>query len=220
MTLRKMSFEVLIIGVVHVLVMRRAQMARQMLLVQMIEEDEIIEEELITEVAERMRQDLAMMVISHVALLEMIAQRLDVVKALFANEHCATSQANLTEGLLMLSFEMALQRRLVGELRAATITAGNHAVQSAQCKTGFLGLGRMVIDRVILRVHVALLQESLGCELPIQVSIGCDDDFVQVRSANGALLILHDESRPQGAYVTNLVVVTWTKSKVVQLRAA
>ena len=59
-----MLLQVFILGIVNVLVVVRAKMACQMLLVQMIKESQIVEEELITKVAERMRKNFSKMLIT------------------------------------------------------------------------------------------------------------------------------------------------------------
>lgn len=74
-----------------------------MLSMEMVEELPIVEEELIAEVTERMRQNLAKPIVSDVAFLEMSSERLYVVKPLFPNEHSAPFQTDLAECLLVLS---------------------------------------------------------------------------------------------------------------------
>ena len=150
----------------------------------------------------------------------MIAQCLDVIKTLLADEHSASIQTDLAESLLVLSFKMALKRCHIWELRSRTITARYYTIQCAQLKTCFLSLRCMVVDGIILRILVTFLKKTFGRKRPSEISISSDDDFVKVRSTNGTLFILHDQPGPERTRVAHFIMIARTKCKEIELRAA
>ena len=74
----------------------------------MVEESLRIEEVVIAEVTEWMRQNLSEVVVAEVALLQMHLQRLDWVEPLLTNEHSSALQTHLTKCFLVLCLHVSL----------------------------------------------------------------------------------------------------------------
>ena len=84
----------LVVVVVHLLVVVTAQVTRQMHAIQMFHERVHIEEELLAEIAPRVRQDFGATVRGGIAFLDVASQVLHVVDPLLANEHGPSLEAD------------------------------------------------------------------------------------------------------------------------------
>ena len=94
--------------------------------VEVLTEDVAVEEELFTEIAPGMRQDLSPAVTRWVAMLDVRSQLLHVVDALLANEDGAALQTDEAESFLVRGLHVAPQALLVREL-LLVLTVGDQA---------------------------------------------------------------------------------------------
>jgi len=74
-----------------------------------IEEAQIVEVELLAEVAVRVGQDLTMSIVSNITRLNMVPQGINMVQALLTSKHRPAFEADFTESLFMSSFQMSLE---------------------------------------------------------------------------------------------------------------
>ena len=100
----EVGLQACVVLVIDVLVVVRAQVARQVIAAEMFKKLHIIEEEFFAEVAIRMWQYLAELVVPEVTLLDVSAECIYVVQSLLPNKHRSSFQTNLTECLFMASF--------------------------------------------------------------------------------------------------------------------
>ena len=91
-------------------------MASHVVTVNVIEKAQVVEQELFTEVAVRMGQDVSVSFVCAVTILNVSSQSFDMVQSLLSDKHSSSFQTNLAERLFMLSFHMSLQRGYVWEL--------------------------------------------------------------------------------------------------------
>ena len=111
-----MDFERLIIVVEHISVLIDTEVTRQMHTVEMLGKTIVIEEEFFAKVAPGMRQDLSSSVTRRIAVLNVITQLLNMVDALFADEHCASLETDQTKCLLMCFLHVAPQAFIIREM--------------------------------------------------------------------------------------------------------
>ena len=116
MRLCKMDFQVLILFVIHVFVVLPAQMAGQVVAINVVEETQIVKQKLLAKVAVRMGKHVSVSAIRAVSVLNVASQCFDMVKSLFSNKNSSSFQAYLAESLFMLSFHVSLQRGHVRKL--------------------------------------------------------------------------------------------------------
>jgi len=105
----------LVVVIEHITVVLPAQVAPQMVTVEVLVKYSTIEEELLTKIAPWMRQDFCTSVTGGVSMLDVTPELLHVVDSLLADEHGAALEANQAESLLMGRFHVAAQAFLVGE---------------------------------------------------------------------------------------------------------
>lgn len=79
-----------------------------MVSIQMLEECQVVEIKLLTEVAVRMRQNLAVSIVAHITEFYVFSERLYVVEPLLSDENSPSLQANFAERFLVLGFQMPL----------------------------------------------------------------------------------------------------------------
>ena len=109
MRLRKVALKVGILSVVDILMSITTQMACQVLPVYVVDESQVIEQELLAEVAVWMRHDLSVPFVTNVSVFNVVTELLDVIQSLLTNENCSTFEANLAEGSVMCTFQMSLK---------------------------------------------------------------------------------------------------------------
>jgi hypothetical protein len=216
MGLGEVCLQVLVLFVADVLVLVSTKVAGEMVSVQVLEELQVTEEELLAEIAVRMRQDVTKLVVSYVTVLNVPSQGLDVVKALFSDEDRSTSQAHLAECLVVLGLQVALQALDVWELLVATAVV-HHAGKFSELHACPLGLAIVKVYGLVFLVLVTLALQLLFEVCPLKVPVIGDDHLFQLSLADGALLVLHDESQPEAASVADVLVATNTQGKVGQL---
>jgi hypothetical protein len=107
--LGEMDLQVGVFFIVHVLVFVTAQRTRQVQFRQVVEELQVIEQELFTEVAVRVRQNISVCLISYISKLNVLTQSLHVVNALLSDEDCASLETNFAESFTVNLLKMALQ---------------------------------------------------------------------------------------------------------------
>lgn len=90
-----------VIRVVHVFELVVAQVTRQMHPLQVVQENEVVEEVLLAEVAPGVGQDFGALFGAGVAVLNVASQLFDVVDSLLTNKDGPASEANFAECLLM-----------------------------------------------------------------------------------------------------------------------
>lgn len=73
--------------IIHVFVVVPAQMTGQVLSIQVIDENQLVEEILLTKITPRMRQYLCLLFCARVSLLNMLLELLNVVEPLFSDEY-------------------------------------------------------------------------------------------------------------------------------------
>ena len=84
-------------------------MACQMLPIEVIDEGQVIEEELLAEVAVRMWHDLSVPFVTNVTVLDVATKLLDVIQSLLSDENGSTLEANLAESSVMSALQMPLE---------------------------------------------------------------------------------------------------------------
>ncbi len=82
----KVSFQVCILLIVHVFIVIPAQMAGEVLSIQVIDENQVIEEIFLAKVTPRMGKDLCLFVCTRVSLLNMLLEELNIVEPLFSDK--------------------------------------------------------------------------------------------------------------------------------------
>ena len=121
-------------------------MASEMLSAQMVEEDLVIEEVLLAEIAPGVRQDLSLPVGAWVPVVDVISYHFDVVKALLPNEDQSTFQTDLAKGLLVLFLQVDFE--CFGRLELIMrIAAMDEALKLPH-------LGSCLVDLIILVVDL------------------------------------------------------------------
>jgi len=81
----------------------------------MILEHLIVKEELLAEVAPWVRQDLGALLRASIAVFNVTAQGLQVIRALLSDKHRASFQTNLAKGLLMIRLKMSAEALDISE---------------------------------------------------------------------------------------------------------
>jgi hypothetical protein len=123
----KVSLEVKVGIVVNVLEYVSAQVACEMHSTKMVKEQLVIEVILLAEIAPWMRQDFCLLLRAHISKLDMVLQIFDIVKLLLSNEDKPSFNTDPTESLLVVSFQMGLQRFLIVELVILLRASVDHA---------------------------------------------------------------------------------------------
>lgn len=101
--LREVGLQTRVVLVVDVLVAVSAEVAAQMLPVQVVEEDLVVEKVHMTEVAPGVGKDLSLFLTARITVKYVLLQALQRVKPLLSNENQTAFLAHLTEGALMLA---------------------------------------------------------------------------------------------------------------------
>ena len=174
-------------------VMIPAQMAGQVLPVQMINEYQLIEEVLLAEIAPGMRQDLGLLVRARVSLLDVLLQLfVNVIESLLSYKDEPAFEAYFAKSLLMLVLEVLFKCLDIIEMmiRVATVY---HALQlsklladCAHLRGLIVNVGVLVIDRKILLKLLELLKGQDGGLRNANLIADC--------LANRALFVVHDTS--------------------------
>jgi hypothetical protein len=98
------ALQVGILSVVYVLVSIAAQVASQMLPVDVVDEGQVIEQELLAEVAVWMWHDLSVSFIADVSVFDVGTELLYVIESLLPDEDCTAFEADLAEGSVVRTF--------------------------------------------------------------------------------------------------------------------
>lgn len=215
-SLGEVVLKVLVLFVIDVFVVVAAQMAGQMLSIEVLEELQVTEEELFAEVAVRVRQHVSELVVADVTVLDVASQGFHVVQALLSDEHSPSFEADFAEGLFVLGLQVALQTLLGWELLVAPAVV-NHASEVSEPHAGLLGLVVVVVDGLVFLVLLALAHQLLFEVGPLEIPVVGDNHLLQLSFADGALFVLHDESQPERAGVANVPVAADAQLKVGKL---
>jgi hypothetical protein len=148
------------------------------MLLQMVLKHEVVEEELLTEVAPRMWQDLRTLISASVSILNVVAKFRSVIDSLLSDEDCPSLEANQAKGLLVSLLEMPAKALHVGEdLRLVAVV--HQALQAAELHTSSDSRLIFVIDAVVFLVLNSFFAPSFVELLPGQLLVATDDDFVE-----------------------------------------
>jgi hypothetical protein len=192
-------------------------MARKMLSRQVVIELLIIKEVFLAEFTPGMWQYLRLFFIPWVAVVDVRSQEVNVVESLLLDEDEAALEADLAEGLLVLSLQMVLKGILGGELMSG-IALVDEALELSRVLTSLLNLLVFIIDVTVLVVSEELFFEVCLLELLIvQALTLCNQYLLAHGLADGALEVLHDEAQPQDTGVAHVLVVALTQSEVLHI---
>jgi len=183
------ALQVGIVSVVYVLVSIAAQMAGQMLPVQVVDEGQVIEEELLAEVTVWMGHDLPVLFIADVSVFDVGTELLYVIESLLSDEDCTAFEADLAEGSVVRAFQMPLERSHVRKVLSG-VAIMNQAIQRTKVQARLLRCRTMEIHSIILWVCLAIPFDLLVEKAPGKILIIRDYDLIQVSITHGALLCL------------------------------
>lgn len=137
----------------------------------MVKELVICEEELLTEVAVWMWQNLTIPVIANISEFDMFSKEFDMIETLLTDEHCSAFQANFAESLVMVCFQMPLERSNIWKLLVRVRAIVDDASQVTERQAAFLGRIIVIVHSVVLRVLLTPFLKLLVKEAPSQISI-------------------------------------------------
>jgi len=161
-----------------------------------------------------------MLVVSHVSIVDVISQVLDMIDPLLANEDRAALEADLAEGLLVVMLQMPHQGADVRELRLMSLTILDETVQSSEVHAGLLSFGIRIENVFVLLVLDSFLLHLLVEVGPRQIVVISNDDFIQFSLADGALVILKNNSEPEPALVADILMLTAAEHEVIEVVVA
>jgi len=183
------ALQIGILSVVYVLVSIAAQMAGQMLPVHVVDEGQVVEQELLAEVAVWMGHDLSVPFIADVSVFDVGTELLYVIESLLPDEDCTAFEADLAEGSVVRTFQMPLERWLVREVLSG-VAIMDQAIQRTKVQARLLRCLTMEIHGIILWVFLAIPFDLLVEKAPGKILIIRDYDLIQVSITHGALLCL------------------------------
>ena len=102
-----------------------------MVSIYMVVKIKVIKQKLFTKIAIRVRQNLAMSLVTDISKFNVASECLNMIQPLLPDKHRSSFQTNLAESLFVRSLQMPLERCYVGEeLPRRTIV--DHAIQVSQ----------------------------------------------------------------------------------------
>ena len=210
-TLREVNFQRVVVLVVHVLeLVVGAQVARQVGSLQVVHEGELIEVVLLAEVAPGVGQDLGTPLVGGVSVLDVLAELLDVVDSVFANEDGAALETDFAESFLVHGLEVASERLDIREsLRRVAIV--HQTLQRAKLHPRGFSPCILVVDRLILFVLDCVFRVEF---VPGERRVITDHNFVQLLLANAALGLLQQQANSQSTLVAHRLMVALSHSEV------
>ena len=135
-------------------------------------------------------------------MLNMIAQRLDVIDSLLPYKDSAALKAHKTEGLLMRGLHVAPQTLFIREVLLG-LTIVNQASERTESHTLLHRLAVSVVDGFISAVLVTIMAHPFVELIPCQVTSSSNYNFAQFLLAESAILVVQDETNSQTAFRTD-----------------
>lgn len=170
----KVDLEGLVVVVEHVTEVLSAQMARQMVPLQVLVEDTAIKEELLAEVTPGVGQNFGTLFTRRVSMLNVHSQFLHVVDPLLANKHGSPFEANQAESLLMSCLHMPPHTLLVRE-RLLCCAVCDKTSQCSKLHSLNLGGPVVIVNGFISAILVTIVAHISIKLIPSELLILSDD---------------------------------------------
>lgn len=154
---------------------------------QVVKENLLVKEKLFAKITPRVRQNFSALFWTHITVLNVGSERLDMIDALLSDEDGATCETNFAKCLLMSCFQVTSQRLHIWEALSA-LTIVHQTLQRAQFHSSCFRTRIFIPNRGVFFILDDIVLLNL---VPRKSSIITHDDLFELSLTNWALLVVH-----------------------------